>query len=156
MQSEIISLFFKTRIENYISFKAANKTSTIIKYLYSPSKQKSYDKTRKNTDGNTLGHQNCQDIGFLVFRSAFAFGGSLSSALAFPSTDHLEAESSSTFKSSVIQFWSQSQTRLDEHSQPIIIHRWELFESRLFCVIFLILFPLQPSHFFLSSLDSTY
>lgn len=45
MKSEVISLYFKTRIENDISFKAASKASTTIKYLYPRSKYKSYDKT---------------------------------------------------------------------------------------------------------------
>lgn len=45
MQSEIISLYFKTKIENGINFKAVSKATTAINYLYSPSKYKSYDKT---------------------------------------------------------------------------------------------------------------
>lgn len=45
LQSEIISLYFKTKIENGINFKAVSKATTAINYLYSPSKYKSYDKT---------------------------------------------------------------------------------------------------------------
>lgn len=90
LQSEIISLYFKTETENGINFKAVSKATTAINYLYFPSKYKSYDKTGMEKIVKAFGYYSCQGMSFLIVCSAFASGRNLFSAPAFPNIDHVE------------------------------------------------------------------
>lgn len=123
MQSKIISLFFpKQQLKMALALqqpiRLVQQSSFFILHLNTNHMTKL---GWKKIDGKALGNYNCQDMSFLIFWSAFASGNNLLSAAAFPSINHAESESSSIFRSSMIWFWSHFETRLDKHSQSIII-----------------------------------